>query len=150
MEEEWPYGKEPQNIPEKRSMSTVTIVLIVVGILVVVSIVGGVILAGFSFLWAGSLTDESGVDETPFMSFEIDSNTDTLIVTVTRGEAEWNEYTVRADGEVLTTGADTTWEGETAEFTSENFDPEYGMEYTVEVVRKSDDRLIAKENVMAE
>ena len=123
---------------EKKSMSAVVIVLIVVGILVGLAVVGTVIFAGITFLWVGSLTETNESYNVFELSGDIDGDEDTLTLTILSGTANWNDLEVIVEGVTLTTTTTTASAGDEVVFSSPLWDPVPGTTYMVNVVFISD------------
>ncbi|MBN1540140.1 MAG: hypothetical protein JW939_08355 [Candidatus Thermoplasmatota archaeon] len=122
------YEKE-----EKKGLSTMVIVLIVVGALVVLAVVG-VLIMGFTFLWASSFTSDNGSEVTHLnLRASIDGTTDTLELEVISGNVNWYEYRVEVDGQELTTLSSTSGPEDAPIFTGMMWDPVSGNPYEINV-----------------
>ena len=118
---------------EKKSMSTVAIVLIVIGVLVVFAVIGTVVM-GVLFLWTGSLTETNESYNVFELSGDIDGDEDTLTLTILSGTANWNDFEVIVEGVTLTTTTTTASAGDEVVFSSPSWDPVPGTTYMVNVV----------------
>ncbi len=124
---------------EKKSMSAIVIVLIVIGILVGLAVVGTVIFAGIVFLWASDIseTDGGSVDNL-FVRGEIDADADTLTFEMISGTRDWNDLLVTVDGMELTTSTGEASAGDEVVFSSPSWDPIPDTTYMVNVKSISD------------
>ncbi len=124
-------------VEEKKSMSAVVIVLIVIGILVVFAVIGTIV-AGIAFLWVGSLAETNESYDAFEVSGEIDGDADTLTLTMLSGTCDWSELEVIVEGVTLTTTTTTASAGQDVVFSSLSWDPVPGTTYMVNVVSISD------------
>ena len=134
---------------EKKSMSAVVIVLIVVGILVGLAVLGTVLLAGITFLWASSIEDDGGRVEVLNLYGEIDGDEDTLTLTLLSGTRNWNDLSVKVDGSPLTTTTGQSSAGEEVVFSSPTWDPYPGGLYEVVVMSIGDNKTIWSGSLIA-
>jgi hypothetical protein len=133
---------------KKKGPNVVVIVLIVVGILVAVLVIGGIIFAGATFLWASSFEDTNEETNGPVMTARIDPTTNELTITVISGEAPWEIFRVTAEDVELTTTSTVSVAGSSAVFTSPRWDPVSGADYKIDVI-DSDNRLLWSQTVTA-
>ena len=133
---------------ESGEKSTMSIILIVIGIICAVMLIGTVVFTGITFLWASSLTDEVTTETYLMISPSIDAGDDELILEVISGSGRWSDHEVTVDGIVLVTTSTEAFPGDSAVFTSTGWDPEPYMTYTV-TITDDEGRLIMEESVMA-
>ncbi len=130
--------------------STMSIILIVIGIVCAVMLIGTVVFTGITFLWASSFTDEGGGTVlTLRLDGDIDATEDQLELTVLSGSVNWSEHTVKIDGMTMSTVSMGTYAGDTAIFTASGWDPEPGMTYDVMIIDIDDDQTVWEHSITA-
>ncbi|MCK5773953.1 MAG: hypothetical protein KAH57_09220 [Thermoplasmata archaeon] len=136
---------------EKKSMPTVVIVLIVIGILVGLAVVGTVVFAGITFLWASSLTESDGgpVDILDAKG-EIDADANTLTFEMISSTWNWNDLSVKVDGAPLTTTTGEAWAGDQIVFSSPTWDPHPGSMYEVIVTFIPENKVLWSNTIIAQ
>jgi hypothetical protein len=140
---------DDEKMDEKGKMSTLAIILIVVGILVVLAVIGTIVIAGVTFLWASSFEDTNEDVNNLIASVDIDAETDVLEIEVIDGTARWSELSVTANEVELTTDSVFSTPGSTALFTGTDWDAQPGTYYTIKITDDSG-RIIMSEQVLAD
>ncbi len=130
--------------------SAKTIIFIVIGIICAVSLIGTVVFAGITFLWASSFTEEAGGEVMTFrLDGDIDATEDLLEFTVLSGKVIWGDYFVKVDGMTMSTEAMETFASGTAIFISSEWDPQPGTVYEVTIVEIAQNRIIWEHSIIA-
>lgn len=121
----------------------------VIGIIFVAMILGTIVLAGVTFLWAQSYDDTSVTTyETMNVRGTIDASEDLLYLEVISGSYTWGDYRVTVDGTPVTlTSSQTTSAGGTATFTGGDYIE--GTIYNVKIVEIAADRVIWESDIIA-
>ena len=145
------WGFEVNELEEKKSGSAkiVIIVVVIIGIIFALLVIAGVFMAGITFLWADSFTDEV---ETTVLTMNVvgtlDDSEDLLYLEVISGTYDWADYRVTVDGTTLAlTSEPTTSAGGTAIFTGGQYTA--GNLYNVKIVNIAEDKVVWEDDIIA-
>lgn len=127
----------------------IIVVVAIVGIILAVMVLGTILMAGVTFLWAQSYDDTTVTTyETMNVRGTIDASEDLLYLEVISGSYTWGDYRVTVDGTPVTlTSSQTTSAGGTATFTGGEYTA--GTVYNVKIVEIAADRLLWDNDIIA-
>jgi hypothetical protein len=130
-------------------MSIVAIIVIIIGVLFVVSLIIGLVLASVTFLWAQSFTDEasSGIENMNIRGSISDSN-DELTIEIISGSIQWSDYRVMIDGaSEVTTSIVSAFAGQSVTFTGMDF--QAGNQYNVRIFNILENKVVWEQEIIA-